>query len=373
MRSEHRVGEEHTDKRSERKNAAGVVIRPDPLPDHTESTQSDHGRGTMTRMSDTLQIRHETLRWRSREVRYYAGGWDAVLSVLPDFETVPFRAAPDEPANPFLLTVLRKPLAAVERPMPVGVVSHRYSLIQHRDVAAQCRAGLVRADIDSDDLRYEVGVSQLGEWMNLRIYLPDEYSLCDSHGQKVDLRLECFNAVDGSSRLIVLFGWYRLVCANGMVIGESRIEIRERHGEPLEIASLPDRIASSLDSAQAGTRRLEDWQRQPIDIDDLAPWVDGSVTELWGKKAAARVFHICWSGHDVKIDDFVRGAASEKPVRSRTPVPGSPIPASTKYDVSQALSFVATRRTDADDRLGRQAHIPALLGHLSSRSSSRRR
>jgi hypothetical protein len=319
-------------------------------------------------MCATLQIQPETLRWRSREVRYYAGGWDEVLSVLPDFETVPFRAGPEEPSNPFLLTVSRKPLAAVERPMPVGVVSHRYSLIQHRDVATRCREGLTDAGVDPAQLRYEVGVSQLGEWMNLRIYFPDEYSLRDSHGERVDLRLECFNAVDGSSRLIVLFGWYRLVCANGMVIGESRIEIRERHGEPLEIDSLPERIASSLDAAQADRRRLEDWERVRIDIEDLAPWVDDSVTDLWGKRAAARVFHICRSGHDVEIDDFVRGTASEKPVRSRMPAPGSPSPARTKYDVSQALSFVATRRNDADERLGRQADIPALLRRLPSQS-----
>ena len=323
-------------------------------------------------MNATLQIQPETLRWRSREVRYYAGGWDDVLSVLPDFETVPFRAGPEEPSNPFLLTVSRKPLADVERPMPVGVVSHRYSLIQHRDVALRCREGIVQAGVDATDLRYEVGVSQLGEWMNFRIYLPNEYRLRDSHGETVDLRLECFNAVDGSSRLVVLFGWYRFVCANGMVIGESTIEIRERHGEPMEIDSIPERIASSLDAAQADRRRLEDWERVPVDIEDLAPWVDGSVTEFWGKRAAARVFHICCSGHDVEIDDFVRGTASEKPVRSRTRVAGSPSIASTKYDVSQALSFVATRRKDAHDRLGRQADIAALLRHLPSRSSRHR-
>ena len=43
-------------------------------------------------MNATLTIQPETLRWRSREVCYYAGGWDDVLSVLPEFETVPFRA-----------------------------------------------------------------------------------------------------------------------------------------------------------------------------------------------------------------------------------------------------------------------------------------
>ena len=237
-------------------------------------------------MNATLQIQPETLRWRSREVRYYAGVWDEVLSVLPEFETVPFCAGPGEPSNPFLLTVSRKPLSAVERPMPVGVVSHRYSLVQHRDVATRCREGLVDAGVDPADLRYEVGVSQLGEWMNFRIYFPDEYGLRDSHGEKVDLRLECFNAVDGSSRLIVLFGWYRFVCANGMVIGDSRIEIRERHGQPLEIDTIPKRIASSLHAAQADRRRLEGWERTLIDIKGLAPWVDGPGDRALGQEGS---------------------------------------------------------------------------------------
>ena len=315
-------------------------------------------------MNATLQILPEKLRWRSRQVRYYAGAWDEVLSVLPEFETVPFRAGPAEPSNPFLLTVSRKPLTALEHPMPVGIVSHRYSLVQHRDVAMRCREGLVDAGVDSENLRYEVGVSELGEWMNFRIYFPEEYSLQDSHGERVDLRLECFNAVDASSRLIVLFGWYRLVCANGMVIGESKIEIRERHGEPLDIDTIRERIATSLDAARANRRRLEQWQKTPIDVEALPRWVDGPVTVSWGKKAAARVFHICRAGHDVEIDSFAAGAASEKPVRRQVPVPGSPRPASTKYDASQALSFVATDRNDADDRLGRQAAIPALLRKL---------
>ena len=72
-------------------------------------------------MNTTLQILPEKLRWRSREVRYYAGAWSEVLSVRPEFETVPFRAGPGERSNPFLLAVSRKPLSAVERPMPVGV------------------------------------------------------------------------------------------------------------------------------------------------------------------------------------------------------------------------------------------------------------
>ena len=318
-------------------------------------------------MNAVLRELPETLRWRSRDVRYYAGGWDEILSILPSFETVPFRTEPTEPPNPFLVTVSRKPLSAAGRPVAVGVVSHRYALIQHRDAATLCRKGIVDAGVDAADLCYEVGVSALGEWMNLRIYLPDGYGLRDSQGEKVALRLECFNAVDGSSRLVVLFGWYRFVCANGMVVGESKIEIRERHEQRLEIESIPEGIASSLDAAQADRRRLEDWQEAPVDIENLAPWIDGPVTKRWGKRAAARVLHICRLGYDVAIDNFAPGPASEKPVRLRGRVAGSPSQARSKYDVAQALSYVATDRNNADDRLGRQAGIPSLIRSLPGR------
>jgi hypothetical protein len=97
------------------------------------------------------------------------------------------------------------------------------------------------------------------------------------------------------------------------------------------------------------------------------------LTEQWGKKAAARVFHICQAGRDVAIDDpFARGAATEKPVVYRDPVPGSPERAQTKYDVSQAMAFVATRRNNAEERVAWQTNIPQLLKSLPSRRPDHR-
>jgi hypothetical protein len=126
-------------------------------------------------------------------------------------------------------------------------------LASHRDVAALCRKGIVgrgidlfESGIDAGELRYEVGLSELGEWMNFRIYLPDQYSFTDADGQTLDLRLECFNSVDGSSRLVILFGRFRFVCSNGLVIGETKIEIKERHGQRLDLASIPERIREAL-------------------------------------------------------------------------------------------------------------------------------
>ena len=130
-------------------------------------------------------------------------------------------------------------------------------MASHRDVAALCRKGIVgrgidlfESGIDAGELRYEVGLSKLGEWMNFRIYLPDQYSFTDADGQTLDLRLECFNSVDGSSRLVILSGWFRFVCSNGLVIGEMKIEIKERHGQRLDLASVPERIREALEAAR---------------------------------------------------------------------------------------------------------------------------
>lgn len=308
--------------------------------------------------------------WRSRKVQYFAGDWDAIQSVLPQFDLVPFKAGDDEPANPFLLTVMRRPLSAVERFIPVGVVSPTYSLAPHRDVAALCRKALVDAGIEPGDLHYEVGLSELGEWMNFRIYFADSFSFMDAHKKKLDLRLECFNSVDGSSRLVILFGWFRFVCANGLVIGETKIEIKERHGQSLNLASIPERIRPALKAVNTDRSRMKKWEAERISIDDIATWADDKLSKKWGKKAAARVFHICDAGKDIEIEDpFAPGTATKKPIRYLSRVPGSPERAATKYDVSQALSFVATHRNNTEERVTRQADIPYLLERLAARAA----
>jgi hypothetical protein len=320
----------------------------------------------------TLSVVPGEAAWRSRKVRYYAGHWTSIQTVLPEFELKPFSAGLDEPANPFQQTVMRKPLSAAERPIPVGIVSHTYSLAPHREVASLCRKGLVDAGIDPSDLRYEIGVSQLGEWMNFRIYLPESYNFVDAHGDSVGLRLECFNSVDGSSRLVILFGWLRFVCANGLVIGETKIEIKERRGLRLDLDKISKRIQPALEAAVGDRSRMMKWQSQKIAIDAVAGWANDHVSEEWGTKAAARVLHICDSGKDIEIDDpFAPGAATEKPIRYLAPVPGAPERASNKYDVAQAMSFVATHRKNAEERVAWQNLISRLLEHLSASSGAR--
>lgn len=270
----------------------------------------------------------------------------------------PFRPGSDHLANPFLQVVMRRPDYDIGFPMPVGVVSRTYALVQHLEIAELCKHELDRAGIGPRGLEYQLGLSELGEWMNLQIRLPDAYKFVDQHEQELHLRLECFNSVDGTSPLVVFFRWFRFECQNGMVT-EQKIQVRRRHGQGLRLDAIRYDLRDAFESVEDDRQRMRNWAQERVEIDDIRIWTREYVAEAWNQTAAARVFYICSEGWDVEISQ-----PFEKPSRHLIRVPGSPEMAATLYDVSQALSYVATRRTDVEERMKWQEHIPRLLNEL---------
>lgn len=318
----------------------------------------------------SIEVLAESSRWHAREVRYVGGSIESILGELPEFELRPFQSDADAPSNPFLKVVTRLPRTRVERPMPVGVVSNNYTLAGHRLVADKCLQALRDQGLPTAALRAELGLTELGEWMNLRVYLPDAYTK-HVRGEDISLRLECFNSVDGSSRLVVLLGWIRFVCSNGLIVGETKAELREVHDARLNLDQVGAAIGNGLKMVERDFQRMQSWAERAVSEDALVSWVDGVLSEQWGKKAASRVFHICRTGEDSDlVDPFARGSASQKPVRTTVPVPGSEVPAKDLFAVSQAVSWVGTRRHNAEERVAWLSQIPDLLAALASSDST---
>ena len=134
-------------------------------------------------MTDSLIILDETGRWRGRGVRCLEGRWDRLVSEIPVFTTEEFRAQGEAPPNPYVRSVVRLPRTTMEWPVPVGVVSKKYTLVQHAEVREKCLEGIRLAGIETPDLRCEVGLTELGEWMNLRIYFPPQYNHSGADGK----------------------------------------------------------------------------------------------------------------------------------------------------------------------------------------------
>src|SRR6266705_1660402 len=252
---------------------------------------------------DAIEALDETSRWHARKVTYFAGNWSQLSCLIPDFNIEDFKADGDAPANPYRKTVVRLPRTPFEQPIPVETVSNTYTLAQHKEVAEKCFEGIRFARIATSDLRCEVGLSELGEWMNLRIYFPEEFNYNPTDGKPLGLRVECFNSVDGSSRLVILLGWIRFICSNGMVIGETKAELRDTHDKHMNLKRVVEAVFDGLGKVGIDLDRLRRWEQRKIDEDKLRRWVNKTVTDAWNKKAACRVFHICLYGNDVEIAD----------------------------------------------------------------------
>jgi len=316
-------------------------------------------------IQEPVELTDETVRWRARDASFMAGRWDALVKRIPRFAVEDFKASPDGPANPHIRTVVRLPINVTEQRIPVGVVSNTYGLVQHSDVVQMCMKGLKAHGIDTRALRCEVGLTTLGEWMNFRIYFPQSFSFSANDGKALTLRLECFNSVDGSSRLVIQLSWFRLVCSNGLTVKETMAVLNDVHNQNLILDGIPEIIAEGLTKVSADKQRLEVWEQSPVALPKFESWVDGHLANQWGKKAACRILHICQSGADVELaDPFAGGKPSEKEIKPLADVPGAPKPARNLYDVCQALSWVATHRNSADERLEWQGHISDLIENL---------
>jgi hypothetical protein len=318
-------------------------------------------------MMETIEALPEVGRWNARDVTYWAGTWDKLAKLVPEFSLKDFRVADNMPANPYQKMVVRLPLKTIEQEIPVGVVSNSYGLAPHKMVVERCLDGLKFAGVDPKQLYCNLGLTELGEWMNFRIEFPEEYSFKGRDEKTMKLRLECFNSVDGSCRLEVLLSWFRLVCKNGMVVSESRTVISDVHNLSLDLSRITKIVGELLDKVKADLEVFVDWENTSLKPEQLKPWADKDVSKSWGKKAACRVFHICESGHDVElIDAFAKGEATEKPVRKVLRVPGSRESAQNLYDVSQALSWVATQRNSPEERVNWQSEINFLIAKLAA-------
>ena len=93
------------------------------------------------------------------------------------------------------------------------------------------------------------------------------------------LGLRAFNSVDGSARLTILSGWFRLVCSNGLVIGKSLLELRDIHNPSLDLVKIEDAIAKAILHGKDDQARLEQWQNCRVDRKAIAAGVDGAVRD----------------------------------------------------------------------------------------------
>lgn len=288
---------------------------------------------------------------------------------IPTFERRVFGAEQRDEAllriNSRLDTIVRLPFNDDKTAVPIGVVSKRYSLVQHRDVLAAARKALTAVDIEPSELQAELQITKYGERMALSIFLPDKYSYETGDRDAMSLRLELWNSVDRSIRLRVLMGWFRMVCSNGLIIGVVQSDVRRRHVNELTPSDVEPVLRAGIAQAIEDTQKLSSWRSQAVSAEDLQPWIDGDLKKTWGFKAAARAYHIACTGRDCDVRGPFKGVKpTSANVQAGERVPGAPEQMRNLFDVSQILAWLAKERRDLQEQLEWREQIAGLMAAL---------
>lgn len=250
-------------------------------------------------------------------------------------------------------------------PLPIGTVSKKYVLVQHADAIAAVTAEIKKAGIDATRVPAHLLISEYGTRIAVRATLPDSYTFTPDDGHPMALTFECFNSVDGSVPLFAAVGWFRFVCSNGLVVGNTAAKVRQRHLPPLKIDQFSAVLAEGMESALREQKSFEAWRSTEVADSDLARWVDGPVADAWGPLAAARVYGISTTGCDGRPERSRRGVPPHAwPLTIEAPVPGTDAPCTDAYEIAQVLAWVAAQRGNVAKRLEWRGQIRGLMSHL---------
>lgn len=324
--------------------------------------------------------RSETLKWHSREVLEGSGQISELREEIPYFRRSPFRIE-DGGVNKNLDLIVREPLKKSqgyllpssddEVQIPVATVSKRYELVQHHNLLEVLETALKNIDFDPESLKAELILTEYGERMRVSFTLPN-YDFDPGDGYPIVLKVNAFNSVDRTTALSINLSWYRLVCSNGMMFGTRSARFRRIHLQSRKPEDIKKFLKKQLPLAAEVQNLYKQWYKEQVFIEakpsavQIEHWIDQTVGKKWGVHTAARAYHIAKTGYDGEITDrFTKDVKPhEHQVQSTNRVPGSFAPVRNAYDISQVLSWIASRRVTIEDQLDWMKDIPYLMRAL---------
>ena len=319
----------------------------------------------------------DTRTWKGREVIEHIGTFDEVMAELPTFRCEPFAIEGAE--NKYLDMIIREGELSFTDDghrispdsTPLAAVSKGYSLVQHTEVMETSRDVLETLGYFSPDNKWELNITEYGERIWITVNLAEDFDPGDGHLLKMQLNVR--NSVDRSALISFDIGWYRLICANGMVVLDKGVTVRRRHTKHLSMDALVGQLTDNLAILTKEKEIYSEWHETPIKVGQgfLEDWVNATVSSEWGVHKAARCYHILKTGMDGKPDfkdskDKVKRLFPYSVgVSSDIDVPGSK-PAESVLDVAHALSWVASRQNSIQTRFDMMRDVPPMMRKLKT-------
>lgn len=143
-----------------------------------------------------------------------------------------------------------------------SVVSKDYKLIRHEDVIFQVENALNKVPVLG---RYEIENEFYNSGGRMRRkYRLYEVSVEIAEGDCVNPEIHLYNSYDRSWPFFITVGAFRIICSNGLVIGQMYLQIRKRHVYNFRNLNLEEQVAGALKKFNAETTIWKKWTNRSL-------------------------------------------------------------------------------------------------------------
>jgi len=138
-----------------------------------------------------------------------------------------------------------------------GILSKQYELTKHEDLLNTVR-GAIDKNIEYGKATEHINFFEDGGKMRATFIFKDVEVEID-RGDKVNPQIEVFNSYDGGWARKIFFGAFRLVCSNGLIIGEKQLEYKQKHLQVFSEKSVGQLLVTSMEKFSERKRVWESW------------------------------------------------------------------------------------------------------------------
>jgi hypothetical protein len=143
-----------------------------------------------------------------------------------------------------------------------SIVSQDYKLIRHEDAVQRIESII--------DKNHELGKYKTDtEFYNSGARMCRTYCFYEIHieiepGDNINPELQLFNSYDTTWPLTVILSAYRVVCSNGLIVGEKYLHFKKRHVYDFEQMNIKEQVDTALNRLELQTRQWESWTKHRL-------------------------------------------------------------------------------------------------------------
>ncbi len=138
-----------------------------------------------------------------------------------------------------------------------SIVSKDYKLIRHEQAIEKVKRTIARFP-GFEKWNTDINFFNDGGRMRMKFLFPDVEVKIDMD-DVVNPELQLFNSYDITWPFIIILGAFRLICTNGLVIGQKFLHLRKRHVFDFKQIDLENEVATALKRFNLQTEQWQGW------------------------------------------------------------------------------------------------------------------